>query len=58
MSVEQSRGAELPAGGSAATPADGVRMQILATEANIFFARRAVMSYAGSHPCEISIAGR
>lgn len=32
MSVEQSRGAALPSGGSAATSADGVRMQILATE--------------------------
>jgi hypothetical protein len=32
VSVEQSRGSELPTGASAATSADGVRMQILATE--------------------------
>ena len=32
MSVEQSRGAELPVGGTPSTSADGVKMQILATE--------------------------
>jgi hypothetical protein len=32
MSVEQSRGAELPVGGTPPTSADGVKMQILATE--------------------------
>src|SRR5258708_39820599 len=32
MSVEQSSRAELPVGGSTAATADGVRMQILATE--------------------------
>ena len=32
MGVEQSRGVELPVSGSAATSADGVKMQILATE--------------------------
>jgi hypothetical protein len=32
MSIEQSRGAELPISGTAPTTADGVKMQILATE--------------------------
>src|ERR1700694_1227330 len=32
MSVEQSRGAELPVAGPPVTSADGIKMQILATE--------------------------
>ena len=32
MSIEQSRGAELPVGGPASSSAEGVRIQILATE--------------------------
>src|SRR5260221_4265025 len=42
MSVEQSRGAEPPVGGTPAASADGVKMQILSTEHGSFLATRSL----------------